>query len=148
MTGWVGVDKGVIGAVGIAVEALGRIAGQMRVGLDEAGDFRIVVAGVVVIEAGFFVEDLARIALGDVFIVKGVFGIRFIAEGGIDVKMDFLARAVGDDRRRAEMVAVVIDQVGKFVKIVGEGLVGDAQKDDTNDQTGGEPLAEILNGES
>jgi len=73
--------------------------GEDGVGLDEAGEFGVVVAGVVVVEAGGFVDDLAGIAIGDVecgcVIVLFFFVVMLLAEGGIAVMVDDIAVAVG-----------------------------------------------------
>ena len=66
MAGWVGVLEGVVDAVAIPVEGLRRQwVGRDRVGLDEAAELRIVVAGVVVVQARVLVQNLAGIAMGE-----------------------------------------------------------------------------------
>lgn len=62
----IGELEGVVVDVGVSVVGLGELGvGDGGVGLDEAGDFGVVVAGAVVVEARVLVECLARIAAGD-----------------------------------------------------------------------------------
>jgi len=79
--------------ISVAVEGLAGEAGKDGVGLDEAGEFGVVVAGVVVVEAGVFVDDLAGIAVGDGE-GGGFFLVVFFAEGAIAVVLDDIAVAV------------------------------------------------------
>jgi len=84
MAGGIGIDQGVVDAIAIAVEALAlrSTGGKFSVGLDEAGDFGVVVAGVVVVEAGVGVEHLAGVAVGE-FEGAGVVLVVLIAEGAM-----------------------------------------------------------------
>jgi hypothetical protein len=67
VAGGVGEFEGVVGDVGVAVEGLRGIGGgDDGIGLDEAGQFGVVIAGLVEIEAGVLIERLAGIAAGDV----------------------------------------------------------------------------------
>ena len=66
MTGWIGVLERVVVNVGIAVQRL-RVPGVRhdRVGLDEPAQFGIVIAGVVIAQAGLLIEYLSGITVGD-----------------------------------------------------------------------------------
>ena len=66
MAGGVGVDQGVVAAVGVAVEGLGIRRGlDDGVGLGEAAEFGVVVTGAVVVEARRGVEALAGVVERD-----------------------------------------------------------------------------------
>ena len=84
--------------------------------MNEAGEFGVVVAGVVVVKAGGFVDDLAGIAIGDVegggVIVFFFFVVMLLAEGGIAVVVDDITVAVGHDGGGAEVVGMVVIEDG------------------------------------
>lgn len=74
--------------------------------MDEASDVGVVVAGVVVVEAGFAVELLSGVE-----VVDGDAEVEFVADfavGGVLDLLDDVALSVGDDVGPAEVIRVVI----------------------------------------
>ena len=119
---------------------MGAEAREDGVWLDEAGEFGVVVAGVVVVEAGVFVDDLAGIAVGDGE-GGGFFLVVFFAEGAIAVVLDDIAVAVGHDGGGAEVVGMVVIEDGVENRRGSEELLGCRSEDEGSDQSRDENLA-------
>ena len=124
-----------------AVEGLAAEAGQDGIGLDEAGEFGVVVAGVVVVEAGVFVDDLAGIVRHRRSEGGAFFLVVFFAEGAIAVVLDDIAVAVGHDGGGAEVVGMVVIEDGVENRRGSEELLGYRREDEGSDQSRNQNLA-------
>jgi hypothetical protein len=95
-------DQRIVADVAVAVQRL-RITGAWddAIRLREPSEFGVVVPGVVVIQPGGFVEDLAGVAVADGERQRVVLEPLF-AERRVLVMLDEISLAVGEDVRRAE----------------------------------------------
>lgn len=80
--------------VGVAVEGLGGVAaGDDGIGLGKAAQFGVIIARLIEIQAGFFIDMLSGITVG--YIERGrIVLVAFMAEGGIAVVLNDLGIAV------------------------------------------------------
>ena len=145
MTGRVNVFVRVVVNIRITVQRLWIIGPwDFSVGLNEPSNFRIVVTGLVVVEAGGFVEMLAGVAVGDGE-CGGAAPDAFEAKGGVFVLLDEHACAVHQDVGRAKVIAMVIvkDRVVHLGVDVGLG----GCEDEGDDEPDGESLTPARNAE-
>ncbi len=79
--------------VGVAVEGLGGVAaGDDGIGLGKAAQFGVIIARLIEIQAGFFIDMLSGIAVG--YIERGgIVLVAFMAEGGLAVVLNELGIA-------------------------------------------------------
>ena len=106
MPSWVGEPQRIVHAIRIAVVAL-RIGevGNDVVRLREPAKVGVVIPGVVIIEASAFIQDLPRIAAGNLEQIRAL-RVTALAEGRIEVILDLIPVFVGLNRGGGQVVRV------------------------------------------